>query len=126
MAPITRVSVYIDPHCDRRTNATGTKELPFNDLISAFIAFPPATSDKIFKYFVRDASSSEWVPVIDANLNLAAGCYASDMREMHKIEEEERLRQATLVEARKFELHPDEKLPISVKMKISARELTDI
>jgi hypothetical protein len=99
---------------------------PSATYLSAFIAFSPASGDRVPEYFVHDAASSEWLPATKSALKKAASRHADHVKKMHRIDEEEETRQAALIEARKFVPHQDDKLPAPVQMKISARRPKDM
>ncbi|KAF2824163.1 asparaginyl-tRNA synthetase [Ophiobolus disseminans] len=93
-------TVYIDPLRDSDENiVTGTKESPFCDIFSAFLAQPPESR----------APPPEFLKVVSR--------YDDHIKKVRKLEEEEVSRQAALVEGRKFILKPDSSLPAPINLK---------
>lgn len=115
-------TVYVDPlKSPDESIAKGTKEGPFCDLFSAFLAHPPESRVPPPEFLVLDAGSAEWRPATKSALKKVINRYDDHIKKVRKLEEEEELRQAALVEARKFILKSDSSLPAPVNLKNFAR-----
>jgi asparaginyl-tRNA synthetase len=118
-------TVYVDPlKSPDEIIAKGTKENPFHDLFSAFLAHPLESRVPPQKFLILDADSAEWRPATKSALKKAASRYDKHTKKVHTLGEEEELRQArqaALVEVRKFVPKSDSSLPAPINLKNFAR-----
>jgi asparaginyl-tRNA synthetase len=117
-----QITFYVDPlKVPDESTAKGTKESPFCDLFSAFLAHPPESRNTPPEFLILDVGSAEWRPATKSALKKVVSRYDEHMKKLRKLKEEEDLRQAALVEARKLVPKFDSSLPAPVNLKNFAR-----